>query len=259
MPAETCIKYPPNFIMRDVVCKYVIALGASGVDLRAAKLLAYKVFEEFAMQGTDWRVVSADEAGNLAIEQPIFEIIAQGIGWYPADGEAAVPVLMGIGAGFLAVERRGDLHGLTCPLFTQWNPHLLPGYETMQQKGKRAQAEARRRTQDPDMARQQMQVLQKQAVLNLDELAAGTTPEQIEQGILFIMQIDRAGGMALRASKGYNTWMIAAGVRLLKEHTPKDIERLLEFLVEARQDPTVPKGAEAVLAGIGPLLERSAY
>jgi hypothetical protein len=264
---ETCLKLPQNFFQREEVVLFVHALTAGGFDPRSLRLIALGFMLEFAGQGKAWRPLRSTDAwksgwGNEALAQAIAHGIAGqtlGVNLGGAIDDLDALMKAALDSGLLVMEDSAGLAGIACPLFNQWNPHLLPGFLSIQKKGQIASAEARRRKDDPVVARQQLGLLQTQKVLDLGELSSDTTEPEIETAIAIIMQIDRAGLLAVRKTGDYQTWMIAAAVRMTRERSPKDIARLLEFLIEARQDPTVPKGAENVLNHLDALMERSAY
>lgn len=258
MPAETCLKLPINFLHREEVRRFVLAMGRRGASTRDASFFAFTIVLDFAGQAKDWRPLYSAPTGEVDwSREELGAIIASGAGW---THEAPAPLMeAALESRLLALEVREGISGLVCPLFNEWNPHLLPGFQSMQKKGQIASQEAKRRKDDPLVARQHREIMQRQAVLDLGELGEDVTPAEIEAAIAFVMQIDRAGGLPVRKTGDYATWMLAAGVRLLRERAPKEVERLLAFLIEARIDPTVPKGAEAVLQHIDKLWERSAY
>lgn len=248
MSAETCLKLPQNFSQRAEVRSFVMALGAINVEPHEAFYVAIQLMFEFAAQGREWRPLDGFA--------PLF---AEYVGWQRLSGSAGAEMLLAFlcGAGLLVKTDRDGVETLRCPLFNEWNPHLLPDFQTMQQKGNVAARRKKQLEADATMAGEQLKVLQRQQCLNLDELDKDTTENEIEAGLFLILRIDRSGGLAARPTSGYQTWMIAAAVRFRRLIQEPDIDALCDFLLAARIDPTVPKGAELVLPQIDKLLERA--
>jgi hypothetical protein len=248
MPVETCLKLPVNFAQREEVRRFILALREDGIDPHLGHYLALMVVFEFAGQEREFRAAD-DGFGQMLAE----------FSHWPAISQLPHGVLLQrlLEAGLLREALQDERQVVTCPLFNQWNPHLLPGFESMHQKGARIAHTKRQQVQDRDTADAHLTMFQRQGVLNLGELDPDMTKDEITAALCFIMRVDRAGGCSTRPSSGYEVWMIATASRFLRTSLVKDVDVLCDFLLAARIDPTVPKGAEVVLPQLEQLLERA--
>lgn len=252
MPTETCLKLPQNFAQREEVRRFIAALRADGIAVRDAHHVALMVMFEFAAQEKEFRPLD-DSFGRMLSEftgfremMPDRQVLAH---------ELLVQRL--IESGLLIRDTIEGAERVTCPLFNAWNPHLLPGFESMHQKGAREAQRKRETARDRDTADAHLRMFERQGMLNLGQLDASITKDEIAAALCLIMRIDRAGGCAARPSNGYEIWMIAAASRFLRTAEMKDADVLCDFLLAGRIDPTVPKGAEVVLPVMEQLLQRA--
>lgn len=256
MAAPACVHLPLHFMARQEVRGFIIRASKLEMPPMHATAAAFLIVLDFATQGRDWRPLRNDWRADAADwpEEPLAVAIC-----HAACSPAHINLIMSaaLQSDLLRLEVRADVPGLACPIFGEYNEHLLPGYESFHVKGQKAQQKKREAAADPEIAQAQRRILQ--GSLDFGELSEGTTDAEIEAAIILIAQMDRAAGLGLRSIKQYATWMLAAAVRFSRESNPAEIARLIEFLFEARMDPTVPKGAEVVLTRLPELLERSRH
>jgi hypothetical protein len=262
MPTAPDVRFPLHFLAREEVRLFIGAMKFhAGCEESVATASAFLLVMDFGSQGKDWRVLKGQwPNGKESIDwnaEPL-GLSLRGVAgpWVAAPSEF---MRASLESGMVEIEDRAGILGLACPIFKEFNAHLLPGFVPFHKKGQQAAQRKREGAQDPLIAKQQLQLINAQGSLDLGELSGDIEAGDIEAAIMVIMRIDRAGGMPTRKASEFATWMIGATVRLMREHGPSVVQKLIEFLFEARMDPTVPKGAEQVLNGLlsARLLERS--
>jgi hypothetical protein len=217
--------------------------------------LALGIWMEFAIAGTRWRPLTmpmVDGHAGAASEHPwdreeVTFLIEGAAGW---DGKPGALIQSALDAGILAVEYHGDVAGLTiCGVFGfgDLNAHLLPGYESMQQKGAKASQESRRRKDDVAGAKQQRRILEaREERLPIFESQAATTAE-VDAALALISGVDRACGHAARLAGEFTQTLVEAAVEVTRDFQPREIEEAMNCLIRGRDNPAIVKRTDFVL------------
>ena len=167
---------------------------------------------------------------------------------HPWEREALIEAALD--AGVLAVEYHGDVAGLAiCGVFgfADLNAHLLPGYESMQQKGAKASQESRRRKDDFEGAKQQRRILEaREERLPIFESQAATTAE-VDAALGLISGVDRACGHAARLAGEFTQTLVEAAVEVTRGFQPREIEEAMNCLIKGRDNPAIVKRTDFVL------------
>jgi len=179
---------------------------------------------------------------------------------HPWEREALIEAALD--AGVLAVEYHGDVAGLAiCGVFgfADLNAHLLPGYESMQQKGAKASQESRRRkVDDVAGAKQQRRILEaREERLPIFESQAATTAE-VNAALALISGVDRACGHTARLAGEFTQPLVEAAVEVARGFQASEIEEAMNCLIKGRDNPAIVKRTDFVLTHFAEYVTRRA-
>ena len=221
-----------------------------------ASLYYVRLWSEWGTAAVEWRPLrhqlGADYKAHAWDREDLTFLVEQYCGWKGEDGKLIVAA---IEAGVLQIERRGDLHGLVLSNFWRLNEHLSPDHKTMQQKGGMAKYARRQVEEVQVMAAQQDRIMQAQGNLWLPEAAA--TADERKSSLALVMRLDRACGRPVRVSSDYSESLLNLSLETVRRFIPEDIAKVVQFVFENRDTPSVVKDPERLLMQFANLLERS--
>lgn len=252
---------PVDFELRDDVRTLGRLLVADERDdrRRAAFVSAFllRLWLEWARAGVEWRPLAAgdmpSDAAGWAAEN-LTHLIESAVGWH---GESGRFVHLCIVGGTLRFDRKAELGGLTLVDFALYNPHLLPGFVSAQQKGGFAKAERARLRESLEAAAQQQKLIE--ARTGPDLFAADVDPAERRRALALIMTLDGACGRPLRSTADYESdaGLLRDAVAALRRSTSDDLLLLQRYLVRRRFMPDAAPDAGPVIRGFDDFLRKA--
>jgi hypothetical protein len=168
--SQDTVHFPLDFELREEVRRLDSRLQVGDGD---PVLILFRLWTDYGRSRTDWRPTSRSwQEGYDWSSCDLSGVLESYLRW-PRRGEL-VPLL--IDAKVLVLEQRGDVWGLALSNFAQLNPHLLPGYRSIQQKGREALTLKLRNERLERAADQQVALFETQGSLVFDERTV--TPEE---------------------------------------------------------------------------------
>ena len=230
-------------------------LQAREIESCAAMLCAYQVWVEWGISTQEWRplrgVVSDFREHDWEREDLTHSI--EGFTVYRSKPGGLI--ICGLESGFITIELRQGISGLVLKGFWELNEHLDPNYRTIQQKGGAALAHKRRLKEIDKLAQQRQKLFQQQQALPFGPNKP--TVEEEKACYALIIRIDRACGKPVRQSTEYLTDILAAALRVVKEHTPEEINEVEAFLIHQRETTNSSQTPDRVLLTFDRFLEEA--
>lgn len=213
----------------------------------AAAICVLRLWMDWGRVGRDWRPLQHGRVDRDWLKENLAHLIAECCQWTGDPGDLMAFLLE---AGVLVLTECGDLDGLILTGFSDSNPHLLPGYESLHSKGARIMHEKRRAEEVAALALQQSSVLQ-QAGFELFPAEAMVTPEEQQKCIALVMGFDGVCARTLRTSAEYvaDAALMRDALRVLRGHTWEDIILVQRYIRGQRANPVVVKDTAAILRG----------
>jgi hypothetical protein len=232
-PARDIFCVPINLMQRDETRRFTASCEQAGCDCGEA--MAALLWLDFGSQQRIWRAMRGNPAEGLDGDQTA-RLIEANIGW---RGKPGAIIGAALDSGFMRVTKEGDLNGFELAGFRDCNPHLAPGWKSMQQLG--GAAAAMRAKKDGTAARQQTMLLKEAQI----PLGFDVSDREKEQAVALIRQLDRIGNRGARLTKDYTASLLEAAIKVRREFTPEEIETVQRFVLAAREN--YPLGADSVI------------
>ena len=235
MPSKplSTLSLPLNFDRRqDVTILTRLAKG---------RQFAFLLWLEWGNERVAWRPIKATDPDAIDWpEEDLTFVIESFVGW---EGEPGDFIKMGIRAGMLNVEKRGEALGLELTDFVTYNAQLDPYHQTRGAKGGAKRGVNRARKEAATLARQQVRL----EATRQDELILpdGMTRDQREEAIALVMRIDRALGQPTR--KDFGNDLVEDAAAAIQQCSEETIDEILVWLVGQRDNPQVVKETPRVL------------
>ena len=235
---------PLDFEMRDDLRTLTRLLAPDP----SAPVCAYlfRLWLEWARAGVEWRPMARPELPD-SVEgwqaDNLTHLIEGACGW---SGESGRLIHLFVVVGTLRYAQRGDLGGLLLEDFAQHNPHLLPGYVSVQAKGGFAKAERQRAVMHLAAAAQQDAILREKTP---ELFSADVDEEERRRAIALVMGFDTACGRRLRSQREYEDepTLLREAVLVLRRTTPEDHVAVQRYLVRRRHMPDAQHDAAPVI------------
>lgn len=138
--------------------------------------------------------------------------------------------------------------GLTLSDFSAHNPHLAPGYKTIQQRGQAIMIAKKKLKQiEKDAGRMHDHLLRSPELMFPS--AAEATPEERRKSIALIMSLDAAAGRAVRSPAEYSASpsLLADALHVVRTF-PDQITPVQRHLLANRDKPHIARDAAFILA-----------
>jgi hypothetical protein len=249
--SQDTVHFPLDFELREEVRRLDFRLQVGDGD---PVLILFRLWTDYGRSRTDWRPISRAWAESYDWSKcDLSGLLESYLGW-PRRGEL-VPLL--INAKVLVLEQRGDVWGLALPSFAQLNPQLLPGYRSIQQKGREALTLKLRNERLEKAADQQVALFETQGSLVFEERTV--TTEVRKKAVALIMKLDAACGKHMRTVKQYeeDRATVTLAVEIVRQKMSAEIDQVIRFIHAQREDPTVPKDTGLILRDFDQVLQLS--
>ncbi|GEM_PF-4411560 len=253
---------PLDFEAREDVRRLAIILGKdySLLDPKFwAAVFAFRLWMEWGRAAKEWRAL--DQAwerqgiGGCWENEPLAWLIHETI----ACKNLSLSSMMAsfTSAGILQIEQRGDLSGLVLNDFWTYNKHLSPDHLTIQQMGGKGKAHARLLRETEVAAKKQTELMAAQGSLNLLFVTNGSTPEQRERAIALIMKLDAVCNLPMRPSSGFTRTEVDHAFAIICSCTLQQIDAVCRYVMNHREDPSVPREPSRILSSFNDLLNKT--
>lgn len=223
-------------------------------DKALRTLYVVRLWMDYGKNQTEWRPLKNPVREGVQIDwaaEDICHIIEEFCEWKGKTGEL---IAMFLESGILALAAHGDLNGLLLKDFSKYNPHLLPGYRSIQSQGGRALKAKRHASENATLAEQQHRLLQGTMKLEPD-LAA--SQEEEKKAILLVLRMFRACQLPVPSSEAYTKPLVTQAVNIIRKHDNNDITLVEIYLRDHIEDPGVVKIPERIIHNFGDYLKHA--
>jgi hypothetical protein len=245
---------PTEFERRDISRLFSRKLQAGGHTPSEAVLCAYQVWSEWATSAVEWRPlrhrVDDLHSHEWGHEDLTHIIESYCVGFH---GEVGKLILAALESGFMALERRDDMDGITLAGFWALNKHLSPDYLTIQQLGGKAKAAKHAAKQALQLGEQRAALFDQQGIFLFG--SEKPTKEEQNQVYALIIRMDRASGKTQRLTRDYTESLTRDALQIVRKFSPDDILAVETYIVENRENPAVVKDADRIIQSFASILE----